>query len=240
MRKLLNVFCLILISSGLFAQLEEKIKKENVVPGIVIKDGKEVKGFIKRMGNAYEDGKHYPAPWQFQTEIKFIPEDKFIELEKVKNKHFEEYKSNDIDAYVYDTLRFESVKYSDLSSVGVSMLARRMFMRKISDGKIALYHYHSNPPPVASGGFAQYYIECGVPKWVYRKGDDEKLKAVEGMNISKELADCSLVVEKHERGEYKVLGKEGEGSKTNKFINNFYFTEKVRLLAIADYNQNCD
>ena len=75
------------------SQIEEKIKKENVVPGVIIQNGKEIAGYIKKIDNAYVDGEHYPAPWNFQQEIRFISKDDFEKIEKLKKKNYTDRKS---------------------------------------------------------------------------------------------------------------------------------------------------
>ena len=115
--KLILFLALTLVSTGAHSQLSEKIKKEKVVVGLIIKDGKEIQGYIKSTGTAYTRGKFFPAPWQFQSDIKFISKDVFEQTEKIKNKLFENYGPKEIDGYRYDTLVYESVKYSDLSEI---------------------------------------------------------------------------------------------------------------------------
>lgn len=244
MRK--KLLCLLLVvavfSANVFSQLEEKIKNENVVAGSINKGGQEVQGYFKKTGLVYENGKVFPAPWEFQTEMKFITKEVFENTEKIKNKMFEGYTAKDIEGFKYDTLVYESVKYSDMSAVGMSMIAKKIFMLKVMDGKITLYHHFNTPPPIATGsqGFEPDYIACGEPNIVYQVGKEGKLKLVNNLNIEKELADCPYVIEKNKKGEYKVLGKEGEETKGLKNLaNKTIFRDAVRLMIIEDYNKNC-
>lgn len=59
------------------------------------------------------------------------------------------------------------------------------------------------------------------------------------LNIEKELSDCPYVTDKQSKGEYGVLGKDGEASGLNKLFSNLAYRESVRLKAIEDYNINC-
>lgn len=239
-----SIICLFFILSipvFCFSQIEDKIKKEGVVPGVIYKNGGEILGYIKKTGMTYTNNKSFPAPWQFQSGIKFIPMDVFEKNEKITNKFYETYEPKDCDGYKYDTLVFESVKYADMSAVGMNMLPKKMFMRKVLENKISLFHYFNSPPVVVSGpeGFEPYYIDCAKVNLVYRIGNDGKLKLVNDLNVEKELSDCPMVVEKQSKGEYKAVGSEGESSRLSKLVNNAIFREQVRLMAIEDYNNNC-
>lgn len=242
----LKLFCMtlaiLLVTTHLVAQesLEDKIEKENVVKGEIIKDGKSTPGYIKEM-YAFSDGSIYPAPWEFQSGIKFIAKEDFEKAEKIKNKMYEKYDAKDLDGYKYDTLVYESVKYADLSAVGTGMIAKKMFMRKILEDKISLYHHFNSPPAVVgSEGFTPYYVECANPNLVYKVGDDGKLKLVNNLNVEKELEGCPEVVEKFSNGEYQALESNGEASGANKLLNNTLFRGGVRLMAIEDYNKTCN
>ena len=245
MKKIFFIIALILsIFTFSFGQIEKKMKDENVVAGSIIKDGKEIVGYIKRMDYEYFGGKKYPSPWSFQSEIKFIPKDIFENTKKIKNKLYKKYTPKDCDGYKYDTLIYESVKYADLTAVGTNMIPKKIFMRKVVDNKISIFHYFKTPPSVMvsqgdNNSIDKTLTDCATIQYVYRIGKDGKLKLVEDLNIEKELADCPMVVQKQQKGEYKVIGKEGSSSGLNKFINNIAYRVDVRLMAIADYNQNC-
>lgn len=243
-------FCLLLtvgLSTSAFCQMEEKMKLEYVVPGAIIQDGKEIPGYIKKMGTATAstDVKNtvvYPAPWQYQSTFKFIPKEVFENTNKIKPKMYVKYTPKDCSGYKYDTLVFESVKYSDMSSVGVNMFPTKMFMRKLSDDKISLFLFFESPPAVGIYGPGEYekiLVDCAKEKVVYRIGKEGKLKEVGVLNIEKEMSDCPMVVEKQAKGEYKVLGKEGKGTRLGKLLGNTVFRDDTRLMAIADYNTNC-
>lgn len=237
-----SIICLCLVLGIPFfcsGQTEDKMEKEGVVAGVIYKNGGEIQGYIRKTGMAHVIDKVYPAPWLFQSEIRFIPKDVFDNNEKIKNKFFETYEAKDCDGYKYDTLVFESVKYADMSAVGMNMLPKKMFMRKVLDDKISLFHYFKSPPAVISGSFESIYIDCAKPNLVYRVGKDGKLKQVNDLNINKELSDCPLVIEKQSKGEYEVVGSKGESSRLKKLVDNMVFREQVRLMAIEDYNNNC-
>jgi hypothetical protein len=239
---LLSVFITLTFSPfTAYSQLTEKIEKEKVVPGYIIKNGKEIRGYIKETGTAYTRGKFFPAPWQFQSDIKFIPRDVFETTEKITNKLFEKYGPKEIEGYKYESMVYESVNYTPFSDIGLSDIPRMIFLRKINNEKITLYHLFDSPPNVVSGpeGFEPVYLECAVPSLVYLKEKGGNVKKVIFLNIEKELADCPFVTEKQKKGEYKVMGKEEEASGLNKLINNTMYREKVRLMAIEDYNKNC-
>jgi hypothetical protein len=240
MKNLSLAFALTIISISAYSQLQEKIKSEGVVAGSIIKDGKETQGYIKLVGRINDNGKWFSAPWQFQSSIKFITKDVFETTGKITNKLFKGYGPRNIEGYKCDTLVYESVTYADMSAISVSMVPQKMFMRKVKDGRITLFHYFDTPPAVVSGpqGYEPYYIDCAKAQIVYRKDKDGKLKLVSKLNIEKELADCPYVTEKQKKSEYTVVGNE-ENTSEKKASNNTELKEQVRLMAIADYNMNC-
>ena len=231
---------LLLVSTIGFSQHDtEKMKKEHVVIGTIIKKGKTVDGYIKIKSDVSWNERTFPAAWTYQSDIHFIAKDDFDKLEKVKRKHFEKYQPKDIDGYTYEDLVYETVKYSDMSAVGMGMVPKKMFMRKVSEGSITLFHYFSSPPAIVSGpeGFAPYYEASSTPQIVYRKGEDGKLKLVNNLNIKKELAECTVVQDKHGKGIYNDT--EIEKSGLSKLVNNTLLREETRLLAIKDFNEHC-
>jgi hypothetical protein len=140
---------------------------------------------------------------------------------------YKKYGPKDISGYRYENMIFESVKYADMSAVGFGMLGKKMFMRKIIDGKISLFYHYDNPPTVLVGEtFESYYKECAQEHVVYRKGKDGKLKlagSIVSRKIDQELfEDCPYVKEKLDTDVYS-------GSSNEK-----------RWLAIEDYNEHCN
>jgi hypothetical protein len=236
--------CLMLLSTQAFSQVTEKMKSENVVAGSIIKNGKEIPGYIRAMGTASVDGTQFTAPWEFQLSLRFIEKNDFEKAEKIKNKDYVKYEAKDIEGYKYDndSLIYESVKYSDMSAVGTGMLSQKIFMRKISEGKISLYHHFQSPPPVMVGdavSFKATYIENANPNYVYKTANDDKLKLVNSLNIKKELSDCPVVVEKFEKGEYGIKNGEGKSTGLTKLMNKTVLKDDIKLAAIGDYNNTC-
>ncbi len=221
-----------------WAQLEEKIKSENVISGVIFLDGKEIPGYLKKMGKTEVFDKPFDAPWQFQSEVLFIGKDEFEKTEKIKNKMFQSYSAKEIEGYKYDTTYYESVKYSDMSAVGMNMIAKKVFMQKVLAAKISLFIYYNSPPALVDGSsYQQAYTEAAIPKMVYQVGKEGKLKLVNNLNINKELADCPAVIEKYAKGEYS--SSNSALNNKNKFLNNTLFREDVRLAVIQDYNNTC-
>lgn len=231
-----------MICPNAFGQLEKKIKDEWVVPGTITRDGKVIEGYIKKMGTtSLSSNEIVPAPWEFQKSIRFIEKSKFESLEKVKNKDYEKLEAADLTAYTYqnDSLKFEGVKYADMSAVGTGMIPKKMFMRKISEGKISMFMHYSNPPSMGEVSVMDEETRaCAEPNMVYRVGADGKLKLVNALNVSKELSDCPDVVKKFEAGEYKSSLLPGDG-KFAKFMNKTLFKDEVKMLVIDDYNMTC-
>lgn len=227
------------------AQQSEKMNYESVVAGAIIKDGKEIPGYIGMMGTTSvgTETTRYPAPWEFQSKIRFIEKQKFDQAEKIKNKDYEKLEPGDIDGYRYygrDTLIYESVKYADMSAVGMNMLAKKMFMRKVLDGKITLFHHFQTPLMIGEvSSIRNDVIEYANPNVVYRQNADGKLKLLNSLNVKKELTDCPVVVAKYENNEYKVVGNEDNNSNSNNFLNKTLLRDGVRLLVVEDYNKTC-
>jgi len=247
MKKFYIIVLSIAIPLFSYAQDSEVKGESDLISGSISKKGKTVEGYFKPVGTAYTNGKTFDAPWQFQGNMKFISAEDFdkksAKNSKLKNKDFEKLGPKDIEGYTYDLFTYRSVKYSDASALGTGMLAKKLFMRIIDEDKISTFHFFASPPPVATGeaGFEPHFIECAKEQVVYRIGDDGKLKLVANMNVKKELADCDLVVQKQKDGQYQAVGsKNDKPSKLNQLINKQGFGEETRLMAIHDYNENCE
>jgi len=248
MKKLfiLSVIMLLGFSTLSYAQQEDykKMDRYSVVTGSVYKNGKEIHGYIKKQWVIFEDRFIYGRPGDFQSNFKFIPKDVFDKNEKIKGKYFEKYTPKDCDGYKYDTLIFESVKYADMSAVGTGMIAKKMFMNKITDDKISIYRHYCKPLSIGeANAVAEAEKECRIPNYVYRIGDG-KLKLVEGLNIKKELVDCQYIIDKYGKKEKEEKENEPKEKGLNKFMNsglarNILARVEHRLKVIKDYNENC-
>ena len=209
-------------------QIEEKMEKESVVRGAIFRNGQEIEGYIKKKGIVREHttNEEFPAPWDFQKDIRFIPKDVFENTQKLKNNMFKKYGAKNISGYRYEDMIFESVKYADMTAVGVNMIAKWMFLHSVINDKVSIFYHYNSPPSVFIGSLVQEYLNCAKENVVYRKGKDGKVKLVAeglfGFNIEKELGDCPYVKEKNANDGYK-------GDRLSS-----------RLEAINDYNQNCD
>ena len=235
MKKVFLSLILVCLSVSIFAQsksLEQKIKDEDVQECVLYKGGEEIQGYIKKMV-VYDYETIFPAPWLYQKQIRFIPKDIFEKTEKIKGKMYVSYEPKDCDGYKCDSKEYVSVKYSDMSAVGMSMIPKKIFMQKVLDGKVSIFYHYQEPPVVMTGSAAPYYIECGKEEIVYQIGENGKLKLLNNLNIDKEMADCPYVIDKWSKGEYnKVAGK-----KVLSVILNDNLNKKVE--AILDYNSNC-
>ena len=234
--------CMMLLSFSAYSQLDRKIADENVIPGAVIKDGKEIHGYIRRIGTTYLDESLYSTPWEFQKDIRFMEKEAFAKAEKIKNKDYTKYEAGDIEGYKYngDSLTFESVKYADMSAVGTGMITKKMFMRKVGDGKITMFFHYGQPLVVGElSAIEASYEESAVPNYVYRIGKEGKLKLVNSLNVEKELADCPAVVEKYQKGDYGVAAGEEKRSSLAKLADKTIARDGIRISVIADYNEVC-
>jgi hypothetical protein len=240
-KNLLVLLLLMQVSVSIFGQLEAKMEKAKVVVGVIYQDGAELHGYIKQTGfpSDFDPATPFLMPSAFQVSIDFIPKETFEKSSKIKKKLFKTYKPKDCDGYKYEDMVYETVKYADMSAVGMAMIPKTMFMRKISDGPITLFHHFAHPPKVGINETQEDIIRYRTPNLVYRKGQDGKLKKVNDLNIEKELEDCPIVVERHAAGEYRVVGNEEKQSALNKLANEGIYREQVRVKAIQDYNENC-
>jgi hypothetical protein len=228
-----KVLFIIVLLFGFFCiaqgQIEEKMEKEGVVRGAILdKNGEEIEGYIKIKGKVYgmDTKQYYPAPWEYQDNIKFIHKDVFENTPEIKSKLYKKYGAKDIRAYQYEDMYFEAIKYADLSAVGLNMIPQWTFLRRIIDGKISVFYHYNNPPSVVVGEtFESHYIECAKEHVVCRKNKEGKLKLIDGiagLRINKDWEDCPFVKEKYDNKEY--LGSMLE----------------ICLAAIKDYNENCN
>ncbi len=226
--------------------LEKRIKKEDVVKGIIYKDGKETEGYIKRIAEKRtRTGKTYKAYDNFQYEIRFMPKDQFEKTEKLKGNMYEKYKPTEIQGYKYfspsgDVYIYESVKYSDLANLSARMAPKETFLRVESKGNMEVYTYYIPVPSVMAGSeeyFKKCYEDAETPQRVFRKaGNTESPKMAELLNVEKDLADCPKVVEKYKNGEYNTIGKKGTESKFMKFVNKVSANDEIKFGALMDYN----
>lgn len=229
----LALLCLGLISIDGFSQIEDKMAKNSVVRGTVIKDGQEIEGYMRIFGIEKNRGTVTYYPELFQRGVMFMEAETFENAMVIKTKDFAFYKPKDISGYKYngDSLIMESVHYADVTAVGPGMAGKKMFLRKVSDGKITLYNHFTAEARIQGDENATY---------VYRIGDEGKLKPVANLNVKKELADCSAVVEKFEKGEYSTPGSDGKVSKFTKVLDATNNRDDVRLNIILDYNNTCN
>ncbi|NME69243.1 hypothetical protein [Flammeovirga aprica] len=223
MKTILIFFTLIGIAITSFAQENN----QKFIDGSITVNGKVIEGYLwKKNGN---------APWDFQKEVRFITYDGFKKLTKVKFKYFNKYGPKDCEGYTYEGTYYEAVKYADMSAAGAGMIAKRMFMKQHSLGKITLYEFFQVPPSITTGNTPP---PSKTGTMVYRKGKEGKLKAVKDIVIKKEFADCPLVLENYEKGDYNFFEEDDSGliKALSKTAAN---PVEVRMLAIADYNENC-
>jgi len=247
----------LIVFSGLFlcvnAQIDvnERIKKERVVRGIVIEGDEEIEGYIKKVSETRSyDGKTYKAYDNFQSVITFISKEEFETTEKLKGNMYVKYKPEDIDGYKYfhengNVLTYESVIYSDLSDVSLRMIPKKKFLRVESKGKLSIYTYFIPLPSAMVGDsyIKKCYEDAETPITVYRRANQIKdsPKMLEYLNIEKELADCPKVVKKYKDGEYNVIGKKGTESKFMKAMNKLAANEEMKYAALMEYNSGiCD
>jgi hypothetical protein len=229
MKQLVFLTVLLSLFITVNAQIEEKMKAERVVKGAIFQDGQEIEGYIKSLGQVYSHNtqQYYPAPWEFQGNINFIPKDVFENTVKISGKLYKKYGPKDISGYRYEDLEFESVKYADMSAVGMNMIPKKMFLRRITNDKVSVFYHYDTPSSVVVGGtFEEAYAECAQERVVYRKGIDGKVKlitGIKGINTNdKDFADCPYVAEKKANGGYS-------GNHLD-----------IILAVIEDYNTNCD
>jgi len=245
---LLSIFCL-----ASAQEIEQKMKDQGVAKGVIYKDGKEIEGYIKQKGKVYgfTSAQYLPAPWDFQGDIKFIPKDEFENTAKIKGNMYKKYGPKDISGYTYEDTYFEAVKYADMTAVGLNMIPKWMFMKKVINGPISAYYYYDTPTIIVSNDAEATYKECAQEIVVYKKGKDGKLKAItggiKGVNIDKDLDDCPFVKAKLDNKEYDTNALDGSGlenSKAGKLLSKLSKLSgdgaaASRIAAIEDYNANC-
>lgn len=231
------------VSVSSYAQLKEKIREQKVVSGAIYKNGAEIEGYIQAIGTISYNGKDYPAPWQFQSSVKFIPKEIFENTEKIKNSAYILYDAGSCDGYRYDTTYYESVKNGKFSSDGISGTAKKIFLKRILESKVSLFHYFKTPPNASPYQANEYEIaleNCAIVNVVYRKGNEGVLKLVRDLIIEKDLSDCPIVVEGYAAGKYRSVSVGGNASGITRLLNRTMFREQVRMMAIEDYNKNCN
>ncbi|AZQ63994.1 hypothetical protein EI427_17710 [Flammeovirga pectinis] len=209
---------------------------KSYIEGTISKDGQQIEGYIWRMGTTTGiDLSNESAPWEFQKTIRFISKEDFKSIKKVKYKYFPKVSPKDCDGYTYEGQFYEAVKYADMSAAGAGMIAKRMFMKRISVDQISIYQHFDEPDVLIDASTIQ---NAQKPHIVYRIGKEGKLKIVHDMNVKKELADCQFVLDKYEKGQYKLFEKK-DSNLLKKLANTTVSNHDVRMQIIEDYNANC-
>jgi hypothetical protein len=238
---------MLMTSANLFAQLEEKIKNQRVVPATITRDGNKIEGYMIKMGTDEipftTSGTKFSAPWTFQKEVLFMEKSRFESMPKIKYKDYERLGPGDIQGYSYnnDSLSFESRKYANLNNPGLGMMPKLVFLRKLAKhSKISVYVHYTAP----SGNGPEdkqtaEFKDAAIPYLVYFKAGDDNAKGVGVLNIEKQLSDCPKVVEHYKKGDYKKQGTERE--EYGDYLANASDQDISKLYAIAEYNRgHCD
>lgn len=202
--------------------LEERIRRENVVRGAIFKNGEVIEGYIRKMGTTVWQNDTFPAPWEFQGNIRFIPKDVFETSERIRANMFRRYRPRDIQGYRYEDMIFESVRYADMSAAGANMIPRQMFLRRIIYDRISVFHHFASPPTLVTGAFGEELVRAAQPFYVFRR--DGRLRLIDGVggiNMNRDWEDCPYVQAKVDNDEYT-------GSRLER-----------RLQAIKDFNKHC-
>lgn len=206
-----------------FSQDKEKMEEEYVLPITLIKDGKEIEGYVSA---GYTEDGYLLRPWYLQEELRFIDKDVFDNTEKIRRRHYDKIKPKDADGFRIDSLVFVSMRYG--GGLGTDLIPRKIFIKQISEDYISLFEYYETPDALDNA--AKYRKN---PVLIYRRGKDGKLKTVASLLIKRQLKDCPEVIKKYENGEYNVDKERG------KFFNHIKNDEQIRLNALMDYNKIC-
>ena len=249
MKKTFIFFVLSSISSLIFSQdlilkLEDGHKKGKIIE----KDGTEKFGILALAGSLSDD------PWNIQHTVYFLTEEKYKELSlkgRVKTSKMEEYTPSKIKGFYYENTHYESLKYSDVSSLSLSMIPKSYFMEKIKEGKMSVYKFYVHPGDFSFTTNEQQALErkafleeCRTkPQIVVKKGDD-KAKNIQDTGIEKVISDCEVVLKKYHSAQYGLDPKNTEGKKgVSKLLNKLadYENRSSAILIIADdYNKECN
>jgi len=237
----LTAFLGLFLGANAQINLDQRIKKEGVVKGIIIKNGKEEEGYIKKISETRRlDEVTYQALDNFQYYIHFIPKSVFENAEKIKNNMYIKYRPEALEGYRYiyadgTTLVYETVMYSDKSSITLRMIAQPVFVRVESKGRVNIYTYYIAPPEM---GYTAVDLKgAEEPQTLFRKAGEKEAKAIYSINVEKDLADCPKVVAKYKNGEYNVIGKKGSESKFMKVANKLKADDEMKLAALMEYNE---
>ncbi|MCL2328888.1 MAG: hypothetical protein FWC39_10320 [Bacteroidetes bacterium] len=245
----LTAFLGLFLGANAQINLDQRIKKEGVVKGVIIKNGKEEQGYIKKIAETRRfltngEYKDYQALDNFQYFMYFIPKSEFESAEKIKNNMYIKYRPEAIEGYKYiypdgTTLVYETVMYSDKSSITLKMIPQPVFVRVESTGRLNIYTYYI--PPSQMGTTLEEVKGAEEPQTLFRKAGEKEAKAIYTINIEKDLADCPKVVAKFKNGEYNVIGKKGSDSKLVKIANKLNANDEMKLAALMEYNEGlCD
>jgi hypothetical protein len=200
---------------------------------IVFTNGNILKGVIEA---------DFDSPWSIQKSITYFDAG-LLSQEKIKNKDKVDYDPKDIVTVTIGDRIYEVQKYSDMTAAGTGSIPRNYFLERIADGKIKLFKYYQTPMFMGNTNEVEASIKNGRnnPDIIIYKGE-EKLKAIQNVDMREYLADCTTVLEKYQNGEY---GNPKIDAEKSKFAAKIHTEASIQAMKewikplVTDYNQTC-
>lgn len=165
--------------------------------GSVLVKGEEQKGAIRLAGGL-------KSPWLNNAKVFFISEENYVPGQRVKRKHVEEYKPEDLDGYSTFSLDYNrervEMDYITKEIMVAGMLKKKkkkVFLRIHEQGAINIYSYTPKPAKDISVSAQQENNEAALRQSTFYlgKGEEELIASGECVLVDY-LEDCPTVVEK--------------------------------------------
>lgn len=158
---------------------------------------------------------------------------------KIKNKHRIKYKSKDIKGYKIGDVRYEAIKYADMTAIGPASLGAVYFMEVLKEGSINLYKFYEEEIfPQLPQETIYEEVEKNA-RILIQKGDD-KVREVINVNLAEYIDDEHEILAKYENGDYGNLKSKDSDAGVAKFVKtqlNREANELWVLDVVEEYNK---
>lgn len=231
----LFLFITISISAQTYADLHWQ-------EGSVVVKGEEKQGAIRLAGGLR-------APWLNNAKVHFISQENYVAGQRVKRKHVEDYKPEDLDSYSTFTLDYnkERVEMNFITKeiMVAGMLKKKKikaFLRIHEEGAVNIYSYTPKPAKDISVSAQQENNESALRQSTFylSKGEEELIPSGECVLVDF-LKDCPAVVEKIKSQEYGFKPKaerrkrKGFSRLMEKSVGDNALENKI-YVAVQEYN----
>jgi len=214
--------------------------------GSIFKKGEEQKGMIRLGGGL-------GSPWLNNFKTYFVPNDKWVEGKKPRNKVIKEYRADDIDGYSTYTEDKDGNRFDmNFTSFEIMIMGAirkkkgKAFLKLVESGGVDVFSYVPKPAKkilTSREELNKDKLRALSQGTLYlKKGDGELISAAESELVAL-LKECPSVVDKIQKEEYgfKPKSKRTKRKGMGKLLANAAGDNRLEnsiYNAVKDYN-NC-